>query len=399
MSVGDEIVSGQRLDTNTQWISQSLGELGIAVCFHSTVGDDLADHVLALQVAIARSELVLITGGLGPTADDLTRQALAQAADVELEFDETVLAQIQKIYQRHGRAMPDSNRSQAYFPTGSNIIPNPEGTAPGIDLTIVREAKPPCRIIALPGVPAEMKQMWHATIGPELGMLAGADSTIHHHTLHCFGAGESTIESMLPDLVRRGRDPQVGITASAATISLRVSTRSHSKIDCLEKMQPTIVLIRERLGDLVFGENGQNLEDIVRQLLLSQNLKVAIADIGLNGEVARLLANEQNQLPGEPVIMAVHHPTTMNFNSLIQEADRIRKSSSTELALVIGRLDHNERSIASGRSFFNVAVSGPDRTAEEQFRYGGHSALRMERAIKQVLNFLRLHLQTLHAST
>ena len=398
MSVGDEIVNGQRLDTNTQWISRSLGELGIEVCFHSTVGDNLNDHVTALQVAIDRADLVVMTGGLGPTADDLTREALAKAVGLELVFHQSVLTRIQKIYHRYGRVMPASNRSQAYFPAGSAIIPNPEGTAPGVDLTVARDAKPSCRIFALPGVPVEMKQMWHATIGPELKKAALDATTIHHHTLHCFGAGESTVESMLPDLVRRGRDPQVGITASAATISLRISTRGNSKADCLNRMQPTIALVRERLGDLVFGENGETLEDVVQQLLLSQKISVAIADLGFHGEIARLLANESRQLPPGSIVPVPTSDLADQATDLLPSANQIRIAASTDLAMVIGPLDHDDQSIESGRSFFNVALAGANWANEEQFRHGGHTAWRIQRAAKQVLNFLRLNLQRLPAS-
>ncbi len=360
MSVGDEIVSGQRLDTNTQWICQSLGELGIEVAFHSTVGDNLEDHVLALQVAIARADIVVMTGGLGPTADDLTREALTKAVGLELEFDEDVLKRIQAIYQRHGRVMPASNRAQAYFPRGSVIVPNPEGTAPGIDLTVARDANSSCRIFALPGVPVEMKQMWHATIEPELKKTAAEGMTFHHHVLHSFGAGESTVESMLPDLVRRGRDPQVGITASAATISLRISTRGNTKADCFARMQPTIALVRERLGDLVFGENGETLEDVTRKLLISQKLSIAIADLGFQGEVARSLSGECQPLPAGPIVPIQTSNLGEQFTELLAAAHHFRGAASTDLALVIGLLDHDDQSIELGRSFFNVALVGPD---------------------------------------
>ena len=229
IAVGDELTSGQRLDTNTQWISQQLGDIGIAVGFHTTVGDDIADHIVAVQMASQRSDVVIMTGGLGPTADDLTREAMAQAANVPLEFEESVFKRIEGMYSSRGYEMPERNRVQAYFPAGSTIIPNPEGTAPGIDLVIPnsRDRKlGGCRFFALPGVPVEMKQMWAQTLEGQLKNMVGDIGTIHHHTLHCFGLGESGIEALLPDLIQRGRDPQVGITASSATISLRVSTRA-----------------------------------------------------------------------------------------------------------------------------------------------------------------------------
>jgi len=393
MSIGDEIVSGQRLDTNTQWLSQALGELGVSVHFHSTVGDDLHDHVSAIQTAITRVSLLILTGGLGPTADDLTRTAIAEAAGVELEFQQAVLDHIANIYHRHGREMPPNNRVQAYFPVGSRIIPNPEGTAPGIDLTVKRtfnsddssdkSSHSECRIIALPGVPVEMQQMWEATIEPLLIDWLQLGETYHHHSLHCFGLGESAIETMLSGMIERGRDPLVGITASSATISLRVSTRAGSKSACMEKMVPTILRIRETLGDLIFGENGETLESVVLKQLVEQNLTLAIADAGLSGDIATRL--------NHPAIIG-HEIVDRIENSIIELARDIKGQFSANLGLAIGPLDWDESSIIAGTSYFDVALVAADREHSERFRFGGHSGWRRERAMKQILNFVRLFL-------
>ncbi len=393
MSIGDEITSGQRLDTNTQWISQRLGEMGIQVGFHSTIGDDLSDHAHAVAIAIERADLLIMTGGLGPTADDLTREVIAEAAGVSLDFDESTLEHIEGMYRRFEREMPASNRSQAYFPEGTRIVPNPEGTAPGIDLTVDRDGESVCRIIALPGVPAEMKQMWDETIDSRLRNLFDDDLTIHHHTLHCFGAGESSIEEMLPDMVRRGRDPQVGITASAATISLRVVTRGISVDDCLAKMQPTIELIRSGLGDLVFGENGQSLEDVVVELA-ARGISLAISDAGLSGSVAEALIAQGNG-SGERVVKG--HRSTKEVARVLDEAKDVRDAFGSDLGIAIGQIDFDEKKIANGRSHFDVAIfgsvcDGSNLEVVEQFRFGGHSAWRKKRAVKQVLNLLRLNM-------
>ncbi len=388
MSIGDELVTGQRLDTNTQWLSQRLGEIGIAVGFHTTIGDDLADHIAALKIAYDRADLVMMSGGLGPTADDLTREAIAQSAGVELEFVPEVLLRIEKIYRNRVREMPPSNRAQAYFPVGSTIVPNPEGTAPGIDLVVRRDGSRICRVIALPGVPAELKQMWFETLQPRLRELTAEESTIHHHTLHCFGLGESTIESMLPDLVRRGRDPQVGITASAATISLRVSTRGTSTADCMQKMQPTIDIIRDTLAELVFGENGQTLEAVVIAFLQARQQTLAIADAGTAGELVRLIDE------GNSHGVLVGHRNQWTTADAMTEARTIKQEFGSDFGLAIGPLDHDEARISAGESYFNVALSGPQTEVEEVFRFGGHSGWRLQRAIKQALNLVRLNLQS-----
>ncbi len=391
MSIGDEIVSGQRLDTNSQWLSHCLGDLGIDVRFHSSVGDDLSDQVAALKIAIERSDIVVMTGGLGPTADDLTRQAIAQTAGVELEFSMAEFKKIENMFRRSGRAMPESNQLQAWFPCGSQIIPNPEGTAPGINLSIQRDHPSPCRVFALPGVPAEMKQMWSATVLPELNKFAPTDSTYHHYSLHCFGAGESTIESMLPNLVQRGRDPKVGITASAATITLRVSTREKTKAACLEKMRPTIDLIRNCLDDLIFGENDQSLADVVMDLLRRQNLTVAIADCGLNGEIAGEFSVSRGILKGHHVFAADQNPHKTNIAEL---AESIRREFDAAIGIAIGYINSDESVVALGKSTFEMAIAGSNGSHLFSHRYGGHSEIRQQRAVKQVLNQLRLYLQS-----
>ena len=399
MSIGDEIVSGQRLDTNTQWLSAALGNLGIPVRFHTTVGDELDDHVAALRVAIQRVEVLILTGGLGPTADDLTRQAVAIATERPLEFVPSVMQSIEAIFLRSGRTMPDNNRLQAMFPIGSTIIPNPEGTAPGIDLTVPRESSidrmlsgeiSECRIFCLPGVPAEMKQMWQATVEPALRLLASEHSLIHHHTLHCFGAGESTIESMLPDLIRRDREPRVGITASSATISLRISTPGKSVEDCLSKMQPTIDSIRDCLGDLVFGENNQTLDEVVFQMLQQKHQTIAIFDAGFQGEVARLLMSHGGPNP----VVTFSQTTTQEIDSdQLPTAEEIRKDADATWGLVIGPIQKADRSLEEAPTFFEVVLSNPQQEFRETFRYGGHSDWRQQRGVKQVLNFVRLNLE------
>jgi nicotinamide-nucleotide amidase len=226
IAIGDEIVSGLHLDTNSPWLSQRLEELGVRVLYHSTVGDALEPCRDVFRRAIERADIVVSSGGLGPTADDLTRDALAQATGRQLELYPPALEHIRSLFARRKRQMPKQNEVQAMFPAGSRMIANPHGTAPGIDLDVPRAPKgtvpfsltqksgqSPCRFFALPGVPAEMIEMWNATLGPEIGAMAAGRTVIRRRKINCFGAGESQIEAMLPELISRGRTPTVGITA------------------------------------------------------------------------------------------------------------------------------------------------------------------------------------------
>src|SRR5262245_50641969 len=151
IAIGDELTSGQRLDTNSQWLAERLGELGVPVLFHTTVADDLAANVRVFKAAIDRADIVVASGGLGPTADDLTRDALAAATGTQLVLDEASLAHIRALFaRRRNREMPPRNRVQAMFPEGSRPIPNPHGTAPGIAVAVPRPGRGPCHFFALP---------------------------------------------------------------------------------------------------------------------------------------------------------------------------------------------------------------------------------------------------------
>ena len=289
ISIGDEIISGQLLDTNGQWLSTRLADLGIRVLFHATVGDDIDAQADVFRQAIERADVVIITGGLGPTADDLTRAALAAATGRPLQMDRNALKHIRRFFTRRKLQMPKQNESQAMFPRDSRAIHNPNGTAPGIEMEIARDGVGVCRLFALPGVAAEMHRMWDASVCRLLRETGAGRRIILHKKINCFGAGESRIEEMLPDMIRRGRKPTVGITACRTTIILRISAEGDSKDECLAAMEPTIKTIHDCLGDLVFGQDDEQLQDAVARLLRQRGETLATAEWGTAGLVTRWL--------------------------------------------------------------------------------------------------------------
>src|SRR6056297_1486877 len=199
ISIGDEMTSGARLDTNAQWLSRRLGELGIEVTFHSTVGDSLQDYVDVFRIATSRCDVVVSTGGRGPTQDDLTRQAMADLVNQPRQLRPEQLQNIQAMFARRQRDMPPRNEVQSMFPVSAGVIDNPQGTAPEIDVIVPREGKNGSRIFALPGVPAEMKTMFDQTVAPRLMEMAGDATVIRHHVMRLFGTGESQMEQRLGD--------------------------------------------------------------------------------------------------------------------------------------------------------------------------------------------------------
>jgi nicotinamide-nucleotide amidase len=272
LAIGDELVLGQTLDRNSAWLAERLVGLGIAVGEHRTVRDDAEAIAAALRALASRHRVVISTGGLGPTADDLTREGLRQAVDPagSLVEDPAARAAIESWFAGRGRSMPQSNLLQAQRPRGARCLENPRGTAPG--LAIEHEG---VRYFCLPGPPAEMGPMFEALVAPVLAALAGGTALVTA-VVHAAGQGESTLAERLGDLMRRDRDPSVGTTASGGRISARICGRGGA--GAAAAVAETVAVVRQRWHPYAFGEGETTLADAVGALLVERGATLAVAE-------------------------------------------------------------------------------------------------------------------------
>jgi nicotinamide-nucleotide amidase len=384
IAIGTELTTGAKLDTNSQWLSIELAAVGIPVRYHTTVADSLEANLLVFQNAIDRADIVLISGGLGPTLDDLTREVLAKLLGVELVLHETSLQQIKEMFSRRNRPMPERNVIQAMFPAGSSPIPNPRGTAPGVWIEIPRTDRTACRIAAMPGVPSEMKPMFRDSVLPKLSDLCGSGTVIRSARVNCFGLGESHAEELLGDLTKRGRDPEVGITVHEGTITLRIEATGATGAECDAKIASTKTLARERLGEYIFGEVDEQLEHIVIRQLRRQGQTLRTAESSTGGLLAMSLTNVEG-------FEAVYLGGQIGCEERLTEIHR--PPPGTDFMLIIGdTVDTITDPALPPIPKIRVTLRGPGVSQSSEVQGLSDPTILKSRAAKTALDLLRRHL-------
>ena len=285
VSIGNEILAGQTVDTNAAHLCAELLSIGVPVVSSYAVGDEIERIVRALELASAEADVVIVTGGLGPTDDDLTRQALAKFLGVELKLQNELLEKMREYFTRRDLQMAAKNEIQAFLPIGARALANNRGTAPGIRAETAGKL-----LFAMPGVPLEMKQMFAESVLPELRQFAG-DQAVVVRKLRCFGAGESTIAQRLGTIMQRGRNPLINCTVEFGVITLHIVATAQGAETAERMALKDEESLRRTLGELVYGEAEQSLGQVVGEKLTRHRKTLAVAESCTGGLLAKLLTD------------------------------------------------------------------------------------------------------------
>lgn len=281
ITIGTEILLGEIVDTNTRHIARTLRGLGVDLYRTITIGDNVERIAESIRNSMARADIVITTGGLGPTVDDPTREAVAKALGVETEFREDLWQQVVETISRYGRKPSENQKRQAFVPQGAIGVKNPVGTAPCFIVETSRNA-----IISLPGVPNEMEHVLHESIIPYLQQRFNLDQILKVRILHCAGLGEGTIDEKIADLERLS-NPTVGLAAHTGVVDVRIAAKAKTEADADAMIAQVETQVRERLGNHIFGVDDDRLEKVTLDAVARRGLSLAAIESGLDGLLAR----------------------------------------------------------------------------------------------------------------
>ncbi|MEW6077507.1 MAG: competence/damage-inducible protein A [Thermodesulfobacteriota bacterium] len=287
LATGNEVLTGTIVDSNSAFIAAALEETGIEVRRHTCVGDDIELIAAAVREIAGRADVALITGGLGPTGDDLTAEAVARAAGVRLAFDETAGASVRRFFEERGMKMRETDPKQTLLPEGAVCIPNSVGSAPGFSLNVGR-----CRVYVMPGVPFEMEIMMTASVLPDIvSRQAGGNLHAAGRTLSVFGLPESEVGRLIAGIPERFPGARYGIRVSFPEMFVRISTRDQRKDAAEALVEKAARWTQETIGECVFSGQGLSLPAEVGRLLAEKKKTVAVAESCTGGLVGHLLTN------------------------------------------------------------------------------------------------------------
>lgn len=364
ITIGTEILLGEIVDTNTRYLARNLRGLGIDLYRTITIGDNEERIASAIRESMERADIVITTGGLGPTIDDPTRDAVAKAMGVETEFREDLWQQVVATIARYGRTPSENQKRQAYVPKGALGILNPVGTAPCFIVETPRNA-----IISLPGVPNEMEHVLHESIIPYLQNRFNLNEIIKVRVLHCSGLGEGMIDEKISDLEMLS-NPTVGLAAHTGVVDVRIVAKAKSESEANIMIAEIESQVRERLGNVVFGADEDKLEEVTLDLIARRGWTLTAVESGLDGILARTL----------------RVPHTASFPNLTADAlmQTLRSAQAESQAdIALGVSVHSEDRSAE------MAMITPGGEKTHHITYGGPTRSLQYWAMNLALNWLR----------
>lgn len=402
--IGSELLLGQIVDTNATYLAQQLNNIGISLYYKTTVGDNPGRMEEVLNQALTRSDMVIASGGLGPTDDDLTREVAAKVTGRELEFKQELMDYIEALFKKVGMRMSPSNRRQAYVPKGSRVIPNPRGTAPGF---IVED--PRGLLIAIPGVPAEVKFLMENSVIPFLREKFGlGQSIIKSRVLKICGISESALGETIKDLLTTSQNPTLGILAKQGDMEVRVTARASSEPEADSLIAVMEAEIRRRLGNIIYGADEDTLEGIVCSLLQEMGLRLSVLETNTGGLVAQRLVSIAPQVLKEGFVAISDEAKRRLASTAELEADSpslanllaesIRRVSGSDLGLAIVSKtplspigEKARQEIDYGRTYFSFASN--QGITNFEYGFGGWSKDSQPRTATVALEMVRRNLK------
>lgn len=395
---GTEILLGDIVDTNAAWIAQELREIGVNLYYKTTVGDNEPRLRGVLEMALARSDVVLITGGLGPTADDITRDAIANATGCPLESHADIEDQLRERFARWGyQRMSENNLRQAQIPESATILENPVGTAPGF-IAFDRRHGRSAKVIAMPGVPREMKRMMADLVLPYLSELTGGVGVIRRRILRTVGIGESSLDAELGHLMD-SRNPTMGLAAHLGQADVRIAARAPSAEEAETLLDGMENEVRAVIGDYIYSTTpDESVETVLARLLVKADASVALLEPVTGGTIAERLKdgagpeNSQRILEGDPEKAAYQkllgQPPTSELAGEL--ALKLRNESNVTHGLAVitsGRPDETFHSHQGGETW--IGCAGPERTEVARFPFGGADRLTSAWVGNRAMDLLR----------
>jgi len=397
ITIGSELLHGKIIDTNASYIARTLNSIGFNIAFHTTVGDISTQIKDVLFQAKERTDLVITTGGIGPTEDDLTREVIADLVGVPLIFKKELMDQIESIFKRIGYSMPENNRKQAFIPDGANPIPNEMGTAPGF--IIEKESKV---IIALPGVPKELKYLLNKKVVPYLKKRFHLDQElISSKTLKVTGIGESKVDTQIKDLIKENSNPAIGILASPGDISITITAWAKGERKAEALIRPIEQEIRLRLGINIYGINEDTLHGVVTNLLNKRGETLSILETFSGGELTGRLQGSLLSPLHESIVIGKKEQLLsflnkkgrgleINKETTESLAKKIKREGNSSIGLaLLGTLKAAERGYNVDA---HVVVSGENVNGSYDWKMGGDIPTLQNRSAIIALNTLRLAL-------